>query len=224
MKSLNAQLLAFKTSVFDRADKETVRALVQAEAEYRADAAASHPRAVGDQAPDFILSDADGERHQLRKYLSHGPVFVLFFKGGWCPYCALTLRAWEAIAPQIKQAGGAILAISPQKASRAALVRDSNGLSFPILVDCGNKAAAAFGIVAQTRPASQEVLTRLGCIVPEENSDREWALPRPSEFLIDRDGVIRMAHISPVAFERIEPREALDTLRALKTAQELTSV
>jgi hypothetical protein len=37
MKSLNSQLRAFKTSVFDRADEETARALIQAEAEYRAD-------------------------------------------------------------------------------------------------------------------------------------------------------------------------------------------
>lgn len=222
MKSLNAQLLAFKTSVFDRANPETALALAQTEAGYRAEAAAAKHLTIGDKAPDFTLADSDGERHQLRNYLSHGPVFVLFFKGGWCPYCALTLRAWEALSPEIKRAGASILAISPQKASRAAMVRDSNGLNFPILVDCGNKVAAAFGIVSQTRPVTHDLLAKMGCSLSDENSEQDSALPRPSEFLIDRGGIIRMAHVSPVAFERAEPKEALATLRAL-TAIELTS-
>jgi peroxiredoxin len=223
MKSLNAQLLAFKTSVFDRADPESARALIQAEAECRADAAAANPLVVGDPAPDFNLSDADGKPHQLGHYLFHGPVFVVFFRGGWCPYCTLTLRALEDIMPDIKRAGGSILAISPQKASRAALVRESNGVSFPILVDCKNKIASIFGVIGQARPITRRVYAKLGCNIPEENGDGDWALPRASEFLIDTDGIIRLAHVSPVSYERSEPKDVLIALRAL-TAKTLASV
>jgi peroxiredoxin len=217
MKSLNAQLRAFKTSVFERADAEMARALAQAEAEYRADAAAAHPLGLGDRAPDFTLGDADGHRHSLADYRARGPVLLVFFRGGWCPYCSLTLRALEETAPEIRQAGGSILAVSPQKASRAALVRESNGVSFPILVDCGNRVAESFGILGQARPMTRQVFAKLGCNIPDENSAEDWMLPRASEFIVGTDGVIRMAHVSPVSYERTEPRDALVALRALTT-------
>jgi peroxiredoxin len=218
MKSLNAQLRAFKTSVFDRADAETARALIQAEAEYRADAASAHPLATGDRAPDFTLSDAEGAKHRLTEHLARGPVLLLFFRGGWCPYCTLTLRAYEEIATEIRKAGGAILAISPQKASRAVLVQESNCISFPILVDCKNSVATEYGVLGQARPMTRQVFGKLGCNIPEENNAEDWMLPRAAEFLIDTDGIARMAHVSPVSYERTEPREALAALRGLTKA------
>ena len=216
MKSLNAELRAFKTSVFARVDEETARALIQCEAEYRADAAAAHPLGVGDRAPDFALSDGDGAYHRLTEHLSRGPVLLVFFRGGWCPYCTLTLRALEDAAPEFKRAGGAILALSPQKASRAALVRESNGVSFPILVDGSNRVAAEYGVLGQARSMTRQVLAKLGCNIPEENDGGDWHLPRASEFLIDTDGTIRMANVSPVSYERTEPRDALAALRGLR--------
>lgn len=215
MKSLNAQLLAFKNSVFDRADQETAEALRRTEAEFRRETAQSNPLKLGDLAPDFTLHDADGNPHRLGTYLSQGPVFVLFFKGGWCPYSTLTLRAWEDTAADIRRAGAHLLAISPQKASRAADVREANGVSFPILVDCGNKVADAFGVAMQTQPLAREILAKIGCNLMDENDDDAWALPRASEFLIGTDGVIRLAHVSPVYFERLEPKDGLAALGQL---------
>jgi len=218
MTSLNSQLRAFKTSVFERADEETARALIQAEAEYRADAASAHPLAAGDRAPAFTLADAGGAQHRLADYLARGPVLLLFFRGGWCPYCTLTLRAYEEVAPDIRAAGGAILALSPQKASRAAVVQESNCVSFPILVDCRNRVATEYGVLGQARPMTRQVFGKLGCNIPEENNAEDWMLPRASEFLIYTQGIIRMAHVSPVSYERTEPREALAALRGLTKA------
>lgn len=216
MKSLNAQLLAFKSSVFDRADRETAQALRQLEADARAETAGSASLKVGDPAPDFTLVDDEGKTHRLATYLSQGPVFVLFFKGGWCPYSSLTLRAWENIAASVRQSGGRLLAISPQKASRAALVRESNGVSFPVLADCGSRVAEAFGVATQAKPIVREILTKMGCNLPAENDGDVWALPRASEFLIGSDGIIRLAHVSAVYFERLEPRDGLAALRTLQ--------
>ncbi|GAB0117187.1 peroxiredoxin-like family protein [Acidisoma sp. 7E03] len=221
MKSLNAQLLAFKSSVFERADAETAEALRQLEAESRAEVAGGVGLKVGDRAPDFTLKDSEGSLHSLASYVSQGPVFVIFFKGSWCPYSSLTLRAWEDRAGEIRRAGGRILALSPQKPQRIAVARESNGVSFPILADCGNKTALAFGVSTQVKPAIRPILAKVGCSLPEENSSDVWALPRAAEFLVGRDGIIHMAHVSPVYFERLEPREAVDALRKLQ-AEALT--
>lgn len=223
MKSLNAQLLAFKSSVFDRADRETAQALRQLEADARAETAQAKVLKIGDPAPDFTLADDEGKMHRLVNYLSQGPVFVLFFKGGWCPYSSLTLRAWEDIATKVRKSGGQLLAISPQKASRAALVRESNGVSFPVLADCGSRVAEAFGVATQAKPIARELLAKMGCNLPEENDGDVWTLPRAAEFLIGSDGIIRLAHVSPVYFERLEPQEGLEALRRIK-AESLAQV
>ncbi|MBW4022400.1 MAG: AhpC/TSA family protein [Proteobacteria bacterium] len=215
MKSLNAQLRAFKTSVLERADEDLTRALLEAEAEYRADAAAANPLRLGAEAPKFVLNDSERRPHRLTDYLARGPVLVVFFRGGWCPYCTLTLRAYEEIAPDVVRAGGSLLAISPQKATRAALVRELNGVSFPILVDCGNRVAAEYGVLGQAQPMTRQIFDKLGCSIPDENDAGGWMLPRASEFLIDPNGIIRMANVSPVSYERTEPRDALAALRAL---------
>ena len=219
MRSLNTQLRAFKTSVYDRVDEETARALKQAEAEYRAEAALAHPLETGDAAPDFMLQAAGGGEHRLSDYIARGPVLLLFFRGGWCPYCTLTLRAYEEIAPDIRKLGGTILALSPQKASRAALVQESNCVSFPILVDFQNRVAEAYGVLGHAQLMTRQVFSKLGCNIPEENNAEDWQLPRASEFLIESGGTIRMAHVSPVSFERTEPREALAALRGLAKAR-----
>lgn len=218
MKSLNAQLLAFKSSAFDRADAQTVSALRQAEADARSDALKASPLGVGQKAPDFTLKDAEGKSHTLSQMIADGPVLLLFFKGGWCPYSMLTLRAWEDVAAEIRAAGGRLIALSPQKASRAEQVRDNNGVSFPILSDSHNHVARAFGVLGECRQLTREILTKLGCDLTEENDDGSWSLPRAAEFLIGTDGIIRLAHVSPVHFERLEPKEGLAAMRALTAA------
>ena len=49
---------------------------------------------VGHEAPDFVLHEAgSGERVQLAEVLSRGPVVLSFYRGQWCPYCNLEVRA-----------------------------------------------------------------------------------------------------------------------------------
>jgi peroxiredoxin len=222
MKSLNAQLRAFRTSMFERAEKSVACGLAEGEAQARAEAAAATHLGNGDPAPDFALKDPHGRIHALRDYTARGPVLVVFYRGGWCPPCTLTLRAFEEIASDVRSAGGSILAMSPQKASRAAVVQESNLVSFPILIDACNRVGEAFGIVSETPEAVRRIYLKIGSNVPDENDASDWRLPRVSEFLIDTDGVIRFAHVSPVSYERTEPRDALAALRAL-TAKTLAT-
>lgn len=53
----------------------------------------------GDRAPDFSLPDAQGGTVSLSAALKQGPVVVTFYRGGWCPYCNLQLRSYQALLP-----------------------------------------------------------------------------------------------------------------------------
>ncbi len=59
----------------------------------------------GDVAPEFDLPDANGKMVALASLLSEGAVVLTFYRGGWCPYCNLQLRAYQRIVPEIRQLG-----------------------------------------------------------------------------------------------------------------------
>jgi len=103
--------------------------------------------AAGDQGPDFSLPDVRGNSVSLFGLLQKGPVVVSFYRGGWCPYCNIRLRAYEAILPQIRALGGSLAAISPQLPDGSRGTAETNALTFPVLSDVGNHAARSFGLV-----------------------------------------------------------------------------
>ena len=59
----------------------------------------------GEKAPDFVLPNVNGENVQLSHLLTQGPVVLIFYRGGWCPYCNLALRSYQAILPEIQADG-----------------------------------------------------------------------------------------------------------------------
>ncbi len=58
----------------------------------------------GAQAPDFTLPDALGNAVTLSHLLRKGPVVISFYRGEWCPYCNLELRAYQRVLPQLQEA------------------------------------------------------------------------------------------------------------------------
>ena len=73
--------------------------------ELRASFALEEAVRIGDEAPDFALTDARGNSVSLANLMQRGPVIVTFYRGGWCPYCNLQLRAYQAILPQVAALG-----------------------------------------------------------------------------------------------------------------------
>ena len=55
---------------------------------------------VGQTAPDFALPDATGRPVSLASLLASGPVVLVFYRGNWCPYCNVQLRAYNQALDQ----------------------------------------------------------------------------------------------------------------------------
>ena len=67
---------------------------------------AQRAKQVGDQAPTIILPDVHGKTFDIATLLAKGPVVVTFYRGGWCPYCNLELKAYQAALPRIGREPG----------------------------------------------------------------------------------------------------------------------
>src|SRR5271155_253511 len=51
--------------------------------------------AVGDALTSFTLRDATDELITLDELVAAGPAVIVFYRGGWCPYCNLALRSYQ---------------------------------------------------------------------------------------------------------------------------------
>ena len=102
--------------------------------------------AVGDVAPDFTLTDAVGNQVVLADLLTEGPVVVTFYRGEWCPYCNLQLRALQEALPEITSTGATLVAISPQAPDHALTMTEKHELAFPVLSDLDQEVSESYKV------------------------------------------------------------------------------
>ncbi len=168
---------------------------------------------VGATAPDFSLPDAQGGTLGLSSLLAKGPAVVTFYRGGWCPFCDLQLRAYQGVLAQIHGLGAELVAISPQMPDFAAADIEKKQLTFPVLTDEHNAVARQYGLVFRLSDALQALQNGFGNPIPKFNGDDSWELPMPGTFVVDRGGVVRLAHVDTDYTKRMEPAAILDALR-----------
>jgi peroxiredoxin len=168
---------------------------------------------VGDRAPVITLRNAKGEIVDVGALRKQGPVIVTFYRGGWCPYCNLELKAFQEILPEIKAAGASLVAISPEKPDDTLSTAEKNALAFEVLSDVGQKVGRAFGLVYQFTDDLRSAYGGFGHDIPAHNgAPGEWALPVSATYVIDRDGTIIYAYTDVDYRDRADPRDVLDLL------------
>ena len=170
----------------------------------------------GDVAPEFALPDTHGHVIALRTLLDRGPVVISFYRGGWCPFCNLELRALQRVLPEIVQMGASLVAISPQLPDNSLSTEEKNQLTFPVLSDVGNLVAKGFGIVFTLPMAWIHANKAIGRDLMEINGEAGAAqLPMPATFVLDKSGVIRLAFVEEDWSKRLDPDIVVDALRGL---------
>jgi peroxiredoxin len=170
---------------------------------------------VNDHAPDFSLPNTAGEQVTLSTLLVSGPAVVTFYRGGWCPYCNLQLRAYQAILPEISALGARLVAISPQLPDRSYETAEKNLLGFDVLSDAGNHVARDFGLVYSVPDELRAVFLSIDKALPGINGDDSWELPIPATYVMAEDRRIALAFLDVDYRNRLEPDEILTSLNAV---------
>ena len=216
--NLSLQLETFRASFAARLPCDERNALITAEANTKRALRDRKVPQPGDAAPPFVLPDQHGTMVRLADRLSQGPVVLLFVRGAWCPFCTLTLRAYQDILPTIHDLGADLLAITPQPASTCSLMAERDLLAFQTLSDQDNRVARAYDIAIDTDPLLLPMYRRLGHDLPKLNGTGDWTVPLPATFVIGRDGRIVLSHVEPVRSRRLEPSAVLDALESVLVA------
>ena len=169
---LAQQLAEFKAGFKQRAAPERVAMMEAATADLKAQGIESRALKLGDPAPDLSLPDALAKPVKLGDLWRRGPLVVIFYRGGWCPYCNLELKAWQARLTELKHMGAALVAISPQTPDNSLSTAEKNELAFPVLSDSALQAAEAFGIVFELAPQLVDLYARVGNDLPRSEERR----------------------------------------------------
>lgn len=169
----------------------------------------------GEQAPDFTLPDALGNQIALVDLLKQGPVVVTFYRGQWCPFCNLQLRAYQQILPQINALGATLVAISPQTPDQSLSTVEKAELAFTVLSDAGNKVARLYRLIFTIPKAMRSHYLNSGADLPAFNGDDSWEIPIPGTFLLDQTGRVRFAFADADYTRRLEPVTLLKHLHVL---------
>lgn len=217
---LTAQLEAFKSSFLQRLPASERQVLLDKLHANEGRAETGPVMAEGDQAPGFALPNQDGRVMRLADWLAVGPVVLLFVRGGWCPLCALTLRAYQDWLPMIHQEGAELLAITPQPRAVCSQIAERDLLAFPTLSDQGNQVADQYGAGYELDPALRPMHLRLGNDIPRINGTGNWRIPLPATFVIGQDGRVWRSHVPTLMTQRLEPSDAVAALRAMAVARQ----
>jgi peroxiredoxin len=213
--SLEQELAAFKAE-FSRTAPAGRAALYEAKIEQlRADFALASAVGVDEAAPDFALPNATGKSIVLKQLLRSGPVILTFYRGGWCPYCNIQLRAYQSVLPQISASGARLVAISPQLPDNSLDTVNKNALTFDVLSDARNEVARSYGLVYSLPEEIRAALRSSNKALPSINGDDSWELPVPATYVVARDQHVALAYIEVDYRKRLEPKALLTCLKSL---------
>ena len=171
--------------------------------------------AVGERIPQFTLFDAYGQAVSSEDLLSNGPLVISFYRGEWCPYCNLELRALEVACAEIASLGASIVAISGQRPENALSLTEKHSLSFPVLSDVEQVVIRAFKLRYDIPAELRAMFEARGADISQRNADGSWTLPISATYVTDRSGTIVVAHAEADWRVRLDPEVIVEALAKL---------
>lgn len=170
---------------------------------------------IGDIAPNFTLKNALGENVSLKNYLDKGPVVLIWYRGGWCPYCNLTLHYLQEELPNFKAEGANLLALTPELPDESINTSEKHDLEFEVLSDIHNKIAKEYGVVFKlTEDVAKKYNETFKLNL--HNGDTSNELPLAATYIINTDGKIEYAFLDADYRNRAEPSEITEFLKKMK--------
>ena len=180
-----------------------------ARAEIAASAEETSPLAAGLAAPAFTARNADGSDFVFDPGALERPAMLIFYRGGWCPYCNAHLAELRHVVPELQARGMDVYFLSADSPANlsSALKGEAEGLDYTLLSDARLGAAEAFGLAFRISDDYYQAAKDYGVDLEEASGETHHALPIPAAYLIDAAGMIRFAHSNPDYTVRLSAEE-----------------
>ena len=173
---------------------------------------------VGDTLASFALRDATGQTRTLEALTADGPAVIVFYRGGWCPYCNVTLRAYQRdLVPRLGAYAARLVAISPETPDASLTTQEKAELTYTVLSDTDAELASSLGITFEPSEDGLAAQRKLGVDIRTTRADGATLLPMPTVLIVDSDCIVRFVDIHPDYTGRTEVSEILAGVEAAST-------
>lgn len=171
---------------------------------------------VGNEAPDFTGATYRGGNVRLSDLYKDGPVVLIFYRGAWCPYCNLHLKAFQDKYGEFKAMGTVILAVSVDKPQYAQKTVQDVALGFEVISDPGAEILEKYNAIYHVPDEMAEKYLNEYKIDLEKHSGRkDHVIAVPATYVIDTDGKIVFAYANLDYKVRTQPEEVLKILKEM---------
>ena len=148
--------------------------------------------APGDRAPDFSLQSTSGAAVKLSELRGRSPVLLAFFPLAFTSTCTAELCSFSESFDRYAGKGVVILPISVDSVPTLKEFKAKHAMKTDLLSDFKREASRAFGVLREDTFFSERAY-----------------------FLIDRDGVVRWAHVESKLGDKRDDSELLERIAAL---------
>lgn len=219
MPTITEQANDVKATAAIRLPAEVVAVFASDQAALAAGGIPTGTVAVGDKLASFRLPDATGKTRTLDELTANGPAVIVFYRGGWCPYCNLTLRTYQReLLPQLDGYSARLVAISPETPDASLSTQEKDELTYTVLSDSGAKVADALGITFNPSEEGLAAQRTLGVDIRTTRADAGTRLPMPTVLIVDTDHIARFVDIHPDYTGRTEVTDILTALQELASS------
>jgi peroxiredoxin len=156
------------------------------------------PLLIGENIPMATLPNADGNLFDLNTLVSQKPTILVFYRGGWCPYCSKQLAGLQEIEQDLRNRGYQIIAVSTDSPENLKQTKNKQQLTYTLLSDADLALSKKVGI-AYKSPRSYDKF------LPETSGGKNMdkLLPVPSVFILNKKGTILFEYINPDITQRL---------------------
>lgn len=172
--------------------------------------------AVGDAAPDAVFVTPKGDQVKAGELWGKGPVVVMFYRGGWCPFCTKSLAAWQGRLKELEDAGATLVAVTMEKPSLAEATVAKHAPGVRVLADADGSACRAFRTLFELDDKTREKYRGYGIDLEKRNENGKWELPVSATYVIDADGKVRWTHFDPDYTRRATPDEVISAVKGIR--------
>jgi len=169
------------------------------------------PLLIGEHIPAVKIPAANGKIFDLNAGIAQKPTILIFYRGGWCPFCNKELAGIQSIQQNLVNLGYQIIAISTDSPDNLNKSIGKHHLTYTLLSDADLNITKQFGLAYKAPKGYDQLITASS---GGKNTDK--LLPVPSVFILDQNGAIQFEYVNPDFKQRISPKLLQSVALAIK--------
>ena len=216
---LSESLAAAAAAAASRLGNEGYKAVLEVVKRQEAAGLAEDGVQLGEIVPEFELPSASGKLIRLNDLLDHGPAVIVFYRGGWCPFCTLQLKALQESRAEIEARGAKLVAISLERPDAERSAYRNLAPDFELLHDKDGRVARLFGLLYDVLPEHAAALRVHGVHLAQRHGSDKEQLVLAATYVVAQDGTVAFAFVDVHPERRADPAEVIAALDRQRSAR-----